>query len=363
MEPNHLAVYLSNRCNLQCRYCYVAVNQGEASWLGFDSIRRSVDAFVEAVPGPDRKFTFLGGEPFLNFGLLQRAVEYVRLKAGPSAVLQTFTNGTHLTRERLDWLDERRVFVTVSLDGDKETNDANRIFARDAGRSAFDEVAARLEELPKANLGVSLVFDAASVGRLLRNIDFFYRQGFSRITFNPELYGLWPSQKLAELEAVMSGFRRYYKAVLAGGRPFAVPILYSVLESEKGGPSWWHECHNVVLGPDGGYYACDKALSFTLERAAEARTGGAGSGMDWRRRQAELADARRIVEETVGPREQHFCPMGVVFYSRLSGAPPKAMLENFTKVSEIFGGALKELVRELRPLPAFQELYEDVRLV
>ena len=33
MPPNNLAVYLSNRCNLACRYCYVAVNRGEPSYL------------------------------------------------------------------------------------------------------------------------------------------------------------------------------------------------------------------------------------------------------------------------------------------------------------------------------------------
>jgi len=33
VPPNNLAVYLSNRCNLACRYCYVAVNQGEARYL------------------------------------------------------------------------------------------------------------------------------------------------------------------------------------------------------------------------------------------------------------------------------------------------------------------------------------------
>jgi sulfatase maturation enzyme AslB (radical SAM superfamily) len=364
MPPNHLAVYLSNRCNLQCRYCYVAVNQGEAAYLDFEAIRRNVDYFLETVPGPDRKFTFLGGEPLLNFGLLQRAVEYVRLKAGPDAVLQTFTNGTSLTKERLAWLEERRVFVTLSLDGAKEVNDANRVFARGSDRSVFDEVLSKLEDLPKSSLGVSLVFDSTSVGSLLRNIDLFYRMGFSRITFNPQLYELWPEDKLRELELVMDGFRRYYKAILAGGsRPFSVPILFSVLETERSGASWWHECHNVVLGPDGSFYSCDKALSFTLDRVRDGRAGDAAAGMDWGKRAEELASARREVEEAVGGKEQHFCPMGVVFYSKYAGVPAKPLVENFTQVSGIFGGALRRLVEELRPLPAFRALYQDVQLV
>src|SRR5207237_29484 len=115
----------------------------------------------------------------------------------------------------------------------------------------------------KDGLGVSLVFDSRSVDDLLKNIDFFYKMGFSRITFNPELYEVWPEERLQKLRAVMAGFRRYYSAILrSGARPFTVPILFSVLETGRGGPSWWHECHNVVLGSDNKFYSCDKALSF-----------------------------------------------------------------------------------------------------
>jgi sulfatase maturation enzyme AslB (radical SAM superfamily) len=364
VRPDHLAVYLSNRCNLQCRYCYVAVNQGPASWLEFEAIRRSVDRFLSERRGETPKFTFLGGEPLLNFGLLQRVVEYVRTEAGPDAVLQTFTNGVLLTAEKLEWLERRGVFVTLSLDGDKATNDAKRVFAGGSDRSVHDEVTAALKDVPKRNLGVSLVFDSSSVGRLLRNVERFRQEGYSRITFNPDLYERWPDEKIRELEAVMSGLLRYYKAVLDGGRPFTIPILFSILENERRGPAWWHECHNEVLGPDGGVYACDKALSFPLELASSAKTGDAASGPDWDRRAVQLADARAEVESAVGAGKQHsFCPMGVVFYGRIAGSPVRPLLDNFVKVSDAFGGGLSRLVEELRPHPAFKALYEDVRLV
>jgi len=365
MPPNHLAVYLSNRCNLGCRYCYVAVNQGEPAYLTFEQLAQNLDYFLESVPGPQKKITFLGGEPFLNFPLFQRAVDYVRERGGEEVVLQTFTNGVNLDRQKLDWCDDRRVFVTVSLDGDRRTNDRNRVFHGDSSRSVFDAVMSRLEGLPKHNLGVSLVFDSRSVEGLIHNVEFFRRMGFGRITFNPELYEIWSEDRLAVLRSVMEGFRKYYALVLQTDvRPFTIPILFSVLETERRGSGWWHECHNVVLGSDNQFYSCDKALSFPYERLRGSGVGDVVQGMDWDRRAGELAEARAVVERILGvERRQYFCPMGVVFYSRFAGIPPEQAVLNFARVSEIFGGALQQMVSDLSGAPAFRALYHDVQLV
>jgi sulfatase maturation enzyme AslB (radical SAM superfamily) len=364
MPPNHLAVYLSNRCNLQCKYCYVAVNQGPTAKLTFEHLKANMDYFFSEVPPHDRKITFLGGEPFIDFPLLQKAVDYARDVGGPDAVLQTFTNGTAVTKERMDWLDSRNVHVTLSLDGKKATNDRNRVFHGKDG-SVFDEAMKRLEGIPKDNLGVSLVFDSYSVGELLQNVDYFYRMGFARITFNPELYEIWSPEKLAVLRAVMRGFTRYYSGILKGGmRPFTIPILFSVLEKRRDGPHWWHDCHNFVLGPDDKFYSCDKALTFTLDKAQPAACGDAKGGMDWAKRKADLDEARRDVDVLSGEDRMHyFCPMGVVFYSKLAGTPHERLLENFNTVSGIFGQELEVLIDELKSHPTFQALYEHVQRV
>ncbi len=364
MGPNHLAVYLSNRCNLSCSYCYVSVNQGPAVRLSFEQLKSSVDYFYENVPSKDKKITFLGGEPFLDFPLFERIVRYAREK-GPEAILQTFTNGTLLTPERLEFLNAYEVYTTVSLDGKSGTNDRHRSFLKSGG-SVFAAVMERLRDLLKPFLGVSLVFTSETVEELLSNIDFFYRMGFGRITFNPELYEIWPQERLEVLAKVLQGFRRYYRSILMNGRAFVVPILFSVLENapkNRQGLKWWHDCHNVVLGPDGEFYACDKALSFPIGEAGNQKVGNAREGMDWDRRSALLGEAVRVVEEGGWGEDESFCPMGVYFYSRQAGKDPSVLLDNFHKVSGIFAGELERLASELEGDPRFQELYVHARLV
>jgi sulfatase maturation enzyme AslB (radical SAM superfamily) len=364
---DHLAVYLSNSCNLACSYCYVAVNQGPSARLDFDSVAKAIDDFYAKVPPPDRKITFLGGEPLLDWALFLRAARYARERGGPDVVLQTFTNGTLLSADKLRAFRELGIHCTVSLDGRKNDNDLHRVYFKTTERSVHDDVMEKLSVLDKTDLGVSLVFTAATVDRLLSNIHSFHAMGFSRITFNPELYEAWPDEKLAVMRKALSGLARWYWALLESGtRPPQIQILFSVmqnLEANRRGERWWHECHNMVLGPDAEYYSCDKALSFPVGQAADLRTGGTGSGLDWESRATQLGEFAQWIESRGGADAEVFCPIGVVAHAREAGREPGEALRNFRRAADCFAAGLSELVAACKSHPKFEEMYERARVV
>jgi sulfatase maturation enzyme AslB (radical SAM superfamily) len=356
MALDHLAVYLTNSCNLACSYCYVAVNQGPPSRLSIEDIRRAVDEFYARVPG-NRKITFLGGEPLLDWRLLTEAARYAREKGGPDVVLQTFTNGTLLTPEKLAFFEEVDLHCTISLDGKKDDNDKHRVYFKEPG-SVFDDVMRRLEPLDKSRLGVSLVFTSETVDRLLSNIDYFARLGFGRITFNPELYENWPVEKLSVMRAALKGLAKYYRKTL-DLKPFQIQILFAVLESRAAnaaGIRWWHDCHNMVLGPDAEYYSCDKALSYPVGEGKELRFDA------WDERERQLAGMTAEVESRGGGDKEIFCPIGVVAHSKIAGRDPGPALANFRSVADEFAAGLSELTALCEDHPAFQELYVRCRV-
>lgn len=364
---DHLAVYLSDSCNLACSYCYVAVNQGPPSRLSLAQIRAGVDEFCAKLPPERRKITFLGGEPLLDWPLFRAATLYAREAAGPRAVLQTFTNGTLLTPEKVAFMSQVGVHCTVSLDGRKEDNDRHRVYHKTKDRSVYEDALARLAPLDKANLGVSLVFTAETVDRLLPNVEAFRAMGFGRITFNPELYEAWPEGKIAVMRRSLSGLARWYKALLdAGTRPPQLQILFAVLESRehnRRGERWWHECHNMTLGPDGHWYSCDKALSFPVGTAADLRSGTPQAGTDWAAREAHLGEPVRWIEAQGGGDKEVFCPIGVVEHARHAGRDPRAALDNFRRVADEFAVGLMELVAACEAHPVFQEIYVGEHVV
>ena len=364
---DHLAVYLSDSCNLACSYCYVAVNQGSGARLTFEQVRKAVDEFCEAVPPPDRKVTFLGGEPLLDWKLFSSSARYARERGGPDIVLQTFTNGTLLTPEKVAFLKDVGVHCTISLDGKKEDNDLHRVYHKTKERSVYDDAMARLAPLSKANLGVSLVFTAATVDRLLSNVHAFQQMGFGRITFNPELYEDWPEDKLAVMRKALSGLARWYKTLLDSGvRPPQIQILFAVmqnLESNKLGERWWHECHNMVRGPDGRYYSCDKALSYPIGSAPALQTGAVEDGLDWKGRGKQLTEFAQWIEKIGGGDKEVFCPIGVVAHARQGGKDPVKALANFRRAADAFAEGLSELVDLCGDHPVFEEIYARVRVV
>jgi sulfatase maturation enzyme AslB (radical SAM superfamily) len=364
---DHLAVYLSDSCNLACSYCYVAVNQGPGARLDFSQVRRAIDEFCEAVPSPDRKVTFLGGEPLLDWALFRDCARYARERGGPDIVLQTFTNGTLLTPDKVAWLEDVGVHCTISLDGKKEDNDRHRVYHKAKERSVHDDVMARLRPLSKRNLGVSLVFTAETVERLLPNIHAFQQMGFGRITFNPELYEDWPDERIAVMRKSLSGLARWYKALLdTGVRPPQIQILYAVMqniEANRLGERWWHDCHNMVLGPDGRYYSCDKALSYPTGAAPALRVGGVEDGLDWDGRGRQLSEYARWIEKLGGGDKEVFCPIGVVAHAKQGGKDPVRALANFRRAADAFADGLSELVDSCGAHPMFEEIYARVRVV
>ncbi len=73
--------------------------------------------------------SFYGGEPLLNFPLIQQCTEYVLEKAGERASLVSFgmtTNGYLLKGEVAEFLAAHRFFLRVSLDGPVAVHDRHR---------------------------------------------------------------------------------------------------------------------------------------------------------------------------------------------------------------------------------------------
>lgn len=360
MPPNNLAVYLSNRCSMSCRYCYVAVNQGEPRFLCPGQIRDGIDSFLARPSAAERKVSFLGGEPLLRWDILSESIRYARSTGGPGILLQVFTNGLELTEERLRFLLAHGVEVTVSLDGGRAANDANRSLHGREG-SAYDAVMERLRGLPKERLGVNLVFTSRSVGELLSNIELFHREGYGRVSFTPDVNEPWTEGRIEVLRKTMEGFARYYSLIIRrAAKPFAIANLYAILEKARQAPGtyWWQDCHNLVLGADGHYYSCDKSLGFTFDRIEDQRVGSTGSGVDWARREGYYKEAREFIRSAARDANSFTsCPMGVYFIQKTLGQDPAGPLRGFEAVSAAYGDALLRLARELWDVPVFRELH------
>lgn len=166
-----MTLQLTQQCNFRCKYCVYSeeANARQRSHsdgtMSFETAKKAVDFLWEHSVDSERvSIGFYGGEPLLQFPLVQKIVEYSKKRfCGKEIFFSMTTNGSLLNKEIMDFLEENDVNLLISLDGPQEINDKNRVFRN--GRGTFDVVAKNLELMKKEHsdywkkIQISMVMD------------------------------------------------------------------------------------------------------------------------------------------------------------------------------------------------------------
>ncbi|OPY53674.1 MAG: molybdenum cofactor biosynthesis protein A [Methanosaeta sp. PtaU1.Bin060] len=145
-----LVLWVTTDCNLRCRYCYARGGE-ERAYMDWPVARRAIDLMADQ---SDRfKVQFAGGEPLMNFDLIERIVSYSN-DLGAKAGFQLQTNATLISPSLACRLRELDIRIGVSLDGLPKVNDVLRPFASERGSTG--SVVSGLRNLAAAGIRVGL---------------------------------------------------------------------------------------------------------------------------------------------------------------------------------------------------------------
>lgn len=141
-EKSRVTLSLTNACNLRCIYCYAKTGI-DTTTMSFKVAKDAIDEKVRHALRHQNKNFYVkfhgGGEAFVKFKLLKKCVEYVISQAklyGLQPRIRIVTNATLITRAIAMWLKENNIFITASIDGNKEVQDRQRPMA--SGKGSFD---------------------------------------------------------------------------------------------------------------------------------------------------------------------------------------------------------------------------------
>lgn len=119
---------LTNRCNLNCIYCYESNKSN--SEMTKDLAYKILDYEMHIKDGYDCiEFNLFGGEPFLCFDLIKNIHSYLsNHEYEKQWKIGLITNGTILENGIREWLtyNKDKITVTLSIDGTKKMQDQNR---------------------------------------------------------------------------------------------------------------------------------------------------------------------------------------------------------------------------------------------
>jgi uncharacterized protein len=194
-----VSLILTHRCNLACGYCYAGEHYRNE--IDEDVLDRSVDLLF-ADDADTVQLSFFGGEPFLAFDSMRRAValaEQRTAERGRRLLLQCTTNGSVLTDEHVAFVKEHDMRVTVSIDGVREAHDMTRPCT--GGKSSFDQVHGGLRKLVDAGVrpDAMMVISPETAPFTYRSVGFLWSEGVTTVRANMVLDAPWTRQDRDEL--------------------------------------------------------------------------------------------------------------------------------------------------------------------
>lgn len=141
-----LILQVTQNCNLRCSYCPYSQNNNlnrshSTKNMTWEIAKRSIDFFYQhSIDSDFVELNFYGGEPLLNFKLIEKATKYFdELFKGRKRRFSFTTNGTIFDDTILSFLDKYRFSITISLDGPKEIHNMNRKYYIN-GKGSFDNI-------------------------------------------------------------------------------------------------------------------------------------------------------------------------------------------------------------------------------
>jgi uncharacterized protein len=271
-EITNLALNVSHHCNLRCRYCYGDGGSygGKRQYMDGPIARAAVDLLMRQSGGKSRcSILFFGGEPLMNLDVIGTCLQYGRLKAREQDKRLTFsvvTNGTLLTDEVLDYLDENGVWIEVSMDGTREIHDAMRVFPN--GKGSYDAVIPGVNRLVSRRPGIvparvtvtnqSLEFMDAVLHLLSLG---FGSVAIDLVSGNDEEWSL-DSDDLRVIEREYRKAAEYLLQKLKRGERFELSSLTEIIEAMLLPEKRHYHCgcgkSYIAVSPTGDIYACHR---------------------------------------------------------------------------------------------------------
>jgi Arylsulfatase regulator (Fe-S oxidoreductase) len=220
-----LSMEIIKNCNLSCTYCYLGEKENDR--MSFETAKKAIDlAIHETKKQYDNTLHvyFIGGEPLLVFEFIEKCIIYIEKcceSNGLKSMYSTTTNGTLLTSEIIDYFIKKNFYFKLSLDGNKEIHDKNRVYHDGSG--SYEVIESKMQLIKRYELKTGNIVRAAQVIagntylKLPESLEYIHNLGFQIIESTVNVYEKWNGKDISVLcDKIEESFNIYMKMKYAG---------------------------------------------------------------------------------------------------------------------------------------------------
>lgn len=190
-ESTGLHIFVvSLRCEHSCPYCQVSRQSQDTERydMSLETAQRGLDLAFRS-PSSQIKIEFQGGEPLLNFGLVEEVVRQAKERNrdhGKRLGFVIATNLALLTDEVLEFCARHDIYISTSLDGPADLHNKNRPRpGRDSWERAVEGIHRVREALGVDHISALMTTTRRSLDRVHEIIDTYLELGLRGIFLRP----------------------------------------------------------------------------------------------------------------------------------------------------------------------------------
>lgn len=278
-----LEISVTEKCNLGCPYCYVA---NKPTWMTkevFDDAFSKLHSMIDRTGEKDYQISFFGGEPLLNWELIQHAVP--KLKADSRCKgMNIISNLTLLDEEKTNYLKEQRVGISWSFDGmsSNQTRPLLPLLENTDPKTGelFDGILdlykSKKDYITSLTNGCKVMIWPGNVKDMKENFEFLLDWGIDHPDFSLVRDDVWTVEDIKNYRFELERLTDYYIQVLKSGRASSVgflrlAILDSLLGLVKGKRPFgcFAGTTGAVMMSSGEFYPCARFASKKIMKIDE----------------------------------------------------------------------------------------------
>lgn len=267
-----MCLHLCHDCNLRCRYCFASTGDyatGERSLLPLETGKAAIDWLIAASgKRHNLDIDFFGGEPLLNWPVVQELVHYAEKRGtetNKDLRLTMTTNAYTLDDEKAEFIDKHFKNVVLSFDGRPEVQDSMRPAA--GGQGTYDRTLKNIRDFVERREDREYYVRGTYTSE---NVDFdldvthIAEQGIDQISLEPMVGD--PNDpltlKVKDLPELRKSYERLAEEYLQASEADAFHFFHFNIDLD-GGPCIYKRYKGcgagseyVAVTPDGKVYPC-----------------------------------------------------------------------------------------------------------